>query len=157
MFHPKRASGTTDREIIMELLKAHNYGDMITYASFEEALGAELDRPVTRMEIQRAVNSSLPAIRMNLKKNLEAIPNIGYMIVMPERQVTVQVDKKREKIFRQVQASVSISRDTEESLLSDEAKNYRAYALAHAASLEVNIRLEDKRAKRLGQFFRGDL
>jgi hypothetical protein len=156
MFEKKRDDGTTDSDILMQLVSSHAYGSVITYESFEEAFSAGMDRPATRKEVQSAVFRTLPRIRLYLRKHLQAVDNIGYKIVTPEEQVTVHVDKKRRKIKRQVDASLSIALNAEESMLSKDARGYRMHAITTSSVLQVNMRREENEAKRMGLFFRGE-
>lgn len=127
------------RMIYEQLLENADFGQVITYAELDEALG----RPfiTNRSPIYRA-REDLGSIR---KRWLESVPHVGYRVTDPADHVRVSVTHRR-KSQRQVSISVKVLGATDLTRLnpSDLAKwdseQRIAFAVWGVVSHEARLR-----------------
>ena len=131
------------REIVLDVLRSTNEGNIATYESLGDILESH-DRRI----IQSAVNSAKPALEKLHHKAVTAIPDVGYRVVCANEHLELaRVHQK--KSYRQLTKSKSKVVHVDLSGLTDGERTAITLA-ATSISLQLDyMRRNDIRASRI--------
>lgn len=131
------------RQIVVDLVETVDYGGIIEYDTLADALSVE-DKGV----IQAAVHAAKPAIERAHAKAVEAIPNVGYRVVLPSEHGLLATKQQRKSRRAIVRAKSKID-NVDLNKLSDTEKAVIAiYGAVLASQIEFSRRADLRYARK---------
>jgi hypothetical protein len=131
------------------LLESADFGDVITYAQLDEALGRTFE--VNRGPLYRA-REHLGEMR---HRWIEPVPRVGYRVIEPREHMAVAQNKKR-RARRQFRGMVRVAEFTDLSRLTPgELVSFDSQARVNAALYMVAVHHE-RRISRIEAILRGE-
>lgn len=79
-FRNRRASGRSNQQVIVELVRGQQPGTVFTYSQLVAALSEECDRVFTRQDVQQIVRLAKFRLLREYKRTLANVPNVGYQL-----------------------------------------------------------------------------
>lgn len=129
------------RDMVLDLLAAGDYDEVVKYADLE----AELD--ANRDTVQAAVNAAKLLLEREHRKAVVAVPNVGYRVVRPNEQHGLAVVHQRKSV-RALKRSLSKVNHVDAAQLTEGERAAVTLAATGIAMQLDYMRRNDIRAKR---------
>ena len=116
----RQTAPRSQRELVLDLLIAADYGDLVTYDTLGHALGLPFARsnPEDRRRVGRVVNRALSELENEHRKTAVSVAKEGYRIANPAEHVTVG-HRRQSRANRTLRRASRVVKAADYNLLTD--------------------------------------
>lgn len=122
----------SQRETVVDILLAADYGDLVTYDTLGHALGLPFARsnPEDRRRVGRVVNRALPELENEHRKTAVSVAKEGYRIAHPAEHTDVG-HRRQLKANRTLRRASRVVKAADHNLLTDSERADNLEAQRH--------------------------
>lgn len=122
----------SQRETVVDILLAADYGDLVTYDTLGHALGLPFARsnPEDRRRVGRVVNRALPELENEHRKTAVSVAKEGYRIAHPAEHTDVG-HRRQLKANRTLRRASRVVKAADHNLLTDSERAENLEAQRH--------------------------
>lgn len=147
-FKIKRADGRSNTQVILDIVKDKNPGDIVSYDAVAAELSIGATKPFTRAATQGAVRRAMPAIGKLYKRTLDNVTAVGYRVAKADEHMHLAC-RRQDKAHRQLKRGLEILRDTRLDEIKDDVARaaHEGHMLVTAAILQQTQQLDRRMSK----------